>query len=572
MESSRLDNTGIPAPYGRACHRLSKECRPSQPVRKRTSRRSEASRTAQLEAKLDSLVSMLQSGHVKSKSVANLHTGDSRDAPLSDEARISAHGFSPLYGEQGILSPSTTESAHAQPSPWGDFSSSVSPEEEEQFFNDFRSKSMEYLPIAYIPPHVTSSQFRQEKPFFWFCIMAVSTRDLEKRDALLNKVNYFIYQKIILGVESSLDLLLGLMTYTSWTILSKKPFMNFVGHMIMGLVCELGINKDVPKEQSALHTFKCSIGWKVPAPALRTMEERRAVLGAFLITSSIAVALLKIDALRWTPHMEENLCLLEQEKESPQDELLVTLVRIQLVADKAYNLQRDEERNSAPTAFYVNSLQSQLNTVKRQITPQLQQHLNVLLNLSHTEIIINEASISRFPVLSNGPDLHRIESLYTCLRAAQTWIDVWLSIPPEDYVSCSFLMFFQFSRALVNLYRISTLEDPPWDKGAVRETANLLEIIDRLIDQTQKAAHHLCPNTPSQDYGMTLFGRGVRMVQSLRQAWAAKLTEENPGLPEMPVSDCVNDGEIGLAGSSLPDILPLDGFDDAWMMEFLAAM
>jgi len=69
------------------------------------------------------------------------------------------------------------------------------------------------------------------------------------------------------------------------TVLSKKPFMNFVGHMIMGLVCELGINKDVPKEQSALHTFKCSIGWKVPTPALRTLEERRAVLGAFLITS-----------------------------------------------------------------------------------------------------------------------------------------------------------------------------------------------------------------------------------------------------------------------------------------------
>ena len=62
------------------------------------------------------------------------------------------------------------------------------------------------------------------------------------------------------------------------------------------------------------------------------------------------------------------------------------------------------------------------------------------------------------------------------------------------------------------------------------------------------------------------------MVQSLRQAWEAKLTEGNPRLPEMPVSVSVNDSEIGPAGSSLPDILPLDGFDDAWMMEFLAAM
>lgn len=159
---------------------------------------------------------MLQSGDVKSKSAANLHAGNSRDASLSDEARSSAHGFSPLHGEHGILSPPTTESAHTQPSPLGDLTSLLSPEEEEQSFNDFRTKGLDYLPIAYIPPHVTSSQFRQEKPFFWFCIMAVQAKDLERRDALLSKVNCFIYQKIVFGVESSLDLLLGLMTYTSW--------------------------------------------------------------------------------------------------------------------------------------------------------------------------------------------------------------------------------------------------------------------------------------------------------------------------------------------------------------------
>jgi len=159
---------------------------------------------------------MLQSGEVKSKSVATLNSGISRDASLPDEARSSARGFSPLHGDQGVLSPPTTESTHDHSSPLGDFTSLISPEEQEQFFNDFRTKSMEYLPMAYIPPHVTSSQFRQEKPFFWFCIMAVSAKDLERREVLLNKVNYFLYQKTLLGVESSLDLLLGLMTYTSW--------------------------------------------------------------------------------------------------------------------------------------------------------------------------------------------------------------------------------------------------------------------------------------------------------------------------------------------------------------------
>lgn len=92
--------------------------------------------------------------------------------------------------------------------------------------------------------------------------------------------------------------------------------------------------------------------------------------------------------------MEESLCLLQQEKENPQDEILVTLVRIQLVADKAYNLQRDEEKNSAPTAFYVKSLQSQLNTVKQQIPPHLQQHRRFPSVLS-SALITNDLSSKR---------------------------------------------------------------------------------------------------------------------------------------------------------------------------------
>lgn len=89
--------------------------------------------------------------------------------------------------------------------------------------------------------------------------------------------------------------------------------------------------------------------------------------------------------------MEESLRLLQQEKESPQDEILVTLVRIQLVADKAYNLQRDEERNFAPTAFYIKSLQSQLNTVKQEIPPHLQQHRGFPSILS-SALITNDLS------------------------------------------------------------------------------------------------------------------------------------------------------------------------------------
>ena len=85
--------------------------------------------------------------------------------------------------------------------------------------------------------------------------------------------------------------------------------------------------------------------------------------------------------MRWTPHMEESLSILTQAKECPQDELLITLVKIHLVLDRVYQLRRDGEA-SISLAFYLDSFKNQLDTVKSQISPHLQQHSMFLPLLS----------------------------------------------------------------------------------------------------------------------------------------------------------------------------------------------
>jgi hypothetical protein len=52
----------------------------------------------------------------------------------------------------------------------------------------------------------------------------------------------------------------------------------------MAVVAELGINQSVPNENSAMHSFKIAIGVKQSLPTARTLEERRAVLGCYLIS------------------------------------------------------------------------------------------------------------------------------------------------------------------------------------------------------------------------------------------------------------------------------------------------
>lgn len=80
----------------------------------------------------------------------------------------------------------------------------------------------------------------------------------------------------------------------------------------------------------------------------------------------------RIDALRWNPHMEESLTVLMDAKECPEDELLVTLVKIQLIMDKVYHMRRDGE-NKSYSLLYTKAFQSQLDSVKLQIPQRLQQ-------------------------------------------------------------------------------------------------------------------------------------------------------------------------------------------------------
>jgi hypothetical protein len=63
---------------------------------------------------------------------------------------------------------------------------------------------------------MTSQQLRQEKPFFWLCIMAVLAPGVFQRESVFLKITEFIHQKLLVEVAPSMDMLLGIMTFMSW--------------------------------------------------------------------------------------------------------------------------------------------------------------------------------------------------------------------------------------------------------------------------------------------------------------------------------------------------------------------
>jgi len=64
-----------------------------------------------------------------------------------------------------------------------------------------------------------------------------------------------------------------------------KPFLSVLTQLAISLVFDLGLNKRPFRDPDVMFNFKPN-GCPKPSPStVRTMEERRAVLGCFLITS-----------------------------------------------------------------------------------------------------------------------------------------------------------------------------------------------------------------------------------------------------------------------------------------------
>ena len=305
------------------------------------------------------------------------------------------------------------------------------------------------------------------------------------------------------------------------------------------------------------------------------------------LVSSISSFLQKIDALRWTPHLDECLEVLDERRECLTDEILVQQVRMQLIIEKVTRgnwsdgVPETAEHNKIPVSFYLQALHSQLEEVKTKIPPRLQgngqlpstnpfpicSNISVEVVLAHyysTELIINEVALSQTPIIANQPSFHQLERLYACIKSIKSWFEVFFTIPPVAYIGFPFSIFSQLVRCLVILYRLSTLDDPAWDKNGVRETANLLAIFDQVISNMEQVVTLSGLDNTGSIEG-DVFSRTAKTFRALHPAWEAKLVGlQDPMVSTLPTISDVND-------PPLPNAFLEDNFNNDWLMDLLLA-
>ncbi|KAL4880587.1 hypothetical protein BJY04DRAFT_191050 [Aspergillus karnatakaensis] len=516
------------------CRRLNRDCRPAPRTRKMNPvRSSAAAKTAQLERRLDELTSLLQATAQPSSIPA--------DPPLSDSGFSSTSHASPQSQTHPQPQPTLANVPQAEARLPDVFNLRT---EDYEVLDSFRLNRLPSLPFMYIPPNTNPETIKSQYPFLWHCMVTLYCKDTPRRYALHTELKSKAAQALLVNCERSLDLLLGVLTYLTWVGFECQPRKASLGpymQMLAGLVMDIGLNRPPPVSPDMPGLQFMKIG---PGPAckpwvslVRTMDERRAVVSCFLVSSALSHTLGRSDSLRWTPYMSECLDILAQANEVPGDALLVNLVRTQLVVDKIITDLgsdcdgiKDRDSAKAPISFYIKGLQAQIDNIRTSIPPELAQNKTLTLHLHHAETAIYELAMTKPSTSTDDFSLTRLDQLATCLSAVQARFSILFTLPDTAFAYFPSTMLFPTAHSLIALLRLSTFEYPGWDLAAVRQTLDILATTQRVADKMAQVPTTLgIKNDPNAREGeFDCFTGASRVLNGLRATWAAKLPELTP--------------------------------------------
>ena len=185
----------------------------------------------------------------------------------------------------------------------------------------------------------------------------------------------------------------------------------------------------------------------------------------------------------------------------------------------------------------------------------------VLAHVYNTELAINQIALSRLPIVHNYPDFEQLSYLCACTKSIKTWFEVFFSVSPIFYIGFPFSIFAQLRHCLVTLHRLSTLDDPAWDRKGLRKIINLLPILDQVINNLEQvAAAAGLDNTASAEGDV--FSRTAKLLRSIRPIWESRLgPDDDDATTALPPPQNSLD-------MSLFEPLPVD-FIDEWLTDFV---
>ncbi|MCJ1393791.1 hypothetical protein MMC18_006667 [Xylographa bjoerkii] len=518
------------------CNRMRKECIRQAPVH-RKQRIAKSTRVAQLESKLDSIVTLLAS------------TQQNQNAYLSPEsthsdAREPLQRRSSVGSVPAVTEISSTEAGKFEGNGLSDSILGIGLQEAEQLLRLFRSDLAAHFPFVIVPDGSVEKLHRLRPVLVMAILVAASFRSLSQQRERAEKLLKYLSLHILLQGEKSLDLLQGLLVFAAWhqcRFSSRSAFTSIL-QLAAGLVLDLGLNKPpatIDRHNLVLSAINGVHGLSAACHQRRTNEERRALLGCFYLTSVISACFRKFDAIRYTPYIEDCAQVLLAAGEHQGDIDLVAQVRLQHIIESiGQSIPLEESNHSmttkAPIGLCIKSLRAELQLVKGSLLDLSESnfHFIALLRLHYhiVEIHLYEIGLSDTHNSSyNTHALGRLEIIWACLTALRSFFEAYIAIPTQNYYNLPFSEWVQFAYAIIVLSKLTFLQEDFWDAPFTQQTLDLFEILDQAAARFEEAEKTVTVDgMPIEENG--LFSRWARKIRWVKAWYETKLP---PGARQM---------------------------------------
>jgi hypothetical protein len=210
---------------------VGKECQPSTSARRRISKKSTPSKTAQLQEKLEDLVSLLRSqtateqlSQAQQQPAYQPETPDTSNNHSSTESALTSPsnvarttnflnynrpepGLPVSRSDDSVVSPLFTDDLSIY---------QISDAIAEEQLTLFLHALLPLFPFVYIPDQISVPDLRKQRPFLFLVIMSLTTKSMTQQLAMGDEIRRIVAEKIVIEHERSLDLLLGLVCFLAW--------------------------------------------------------------------------------------------------------------------------------------------------------------------------------------------------------------------------------------------------------------------------------------------------------------------------------------------------------------------
>ncbi|KAM5369724.1 hypothetical protein ACJZ2D_008871 [Fusarium nematophilum] len=535
------------------CSRMKITCQVPQTTQRK--KRGKSTRVAQLEEKIDGIVSLLAANQrIQGKGGPSPLTPESpQDTQAQPQHAKELPTTVDLVVEPRPTSINILDSVIGDDLPQ-DFSDlelfpgfRISHDQAAKGLDLYRQEYSPQFPFVPLAAACTSHElYAQSRLLFWTIMAVVSPLGDKVQMEFKAWFRKYLAEHVVVRQEKYLDIVQAILIFLAWNDFHFYIDLQVTNilQLAMALVIDLKLDKQPgcpgPGPRTLLGDAWTSMGKPMAKTrSSHTPYERRAVLGVYYLTSLMSSLFRRGTPMHWSNHLAQCCDALFEAREYESDMYIIALVRMQNTADRAYTIvpavgwqDPSPPILRAPVAMAIGSVHRELDTLCK-FQPE-----SVKRNSKYPPLLPLPPTISASDSHHPSEPFQRSDLLWKCLDSVIDFFNLHLAVPADEIPSLPVTVSCILAFATVTASRLILQENgPDWDSAMAQRRLGFPDVLKRLGDQFEdadKAAKELGRRRRVMEDGSSVFLKCSFKVRWIRQWYVSRIPQEQAQPPPPP--------------------------------------